>query len=168
MANRNRIEQILLCVFVVLSAFVIGGGLYEMRVVVPLWAHSPPDSAWYWEAQRLANPQYAPNSGLRLWIYLTPIHFLISIATLIAGWKTTGAHRRWLVVSTVIFVLVHVSAFVWFVPVVGQILNSRALGLTAEQVVSKTHWWVTLSWGRFVIGLVGFVAGLKAIRNSER
>jgi len=167
MNTRNLIQHSLLWIFVVLSALVIGGGLYEMRVIVPLWANSPPDSAWYWEAQRLANPQYAPNSGLRFWIYLTPIHFLVSIATLIAGWKTTGAHRRWLVLATVIFILMHMSAFVWFVPAVGQILNSKALGISPEQVVSKTHWWVTLSWGRFVIGLVGFVAGLRALQKEN-
>lgn len=164
----QRIEQALLWIFIVLTALVIGGGLYEMRVVVPLWAHSPPDSAWYWEAQRLVNPQYAPNSGLRLWIYLTPIHFLISIATLLVGWKGVGAHRKWLIISTIIFIVLHATAFVWFVPVVGQILNSRALGLSPEQVMAKTHLWVSLSWVRFVIGLVGFVCGLKALQDSAR
>lgn len=164
MTTHHRIEQTLLWIFVILSAFVIGGGLYEMRVIVPLWANSPPDSAWYWEAQRLANPQYAPNSGLRFWIYLTPLHFLVATATLIAGWKTVGAHRRWLMVSTVIFILLHLSAFVWFVPVVSQILSSRALGLSPERVVSKTQWWVMLSWGRLMISLIGFGCGLRALQ----
>src|SRR5437867_9120858 len=90
MKHTYRIEQTLLWLFVILSALVIGGGLYEMRVIVPLWANSPPDSAWYWEAQRLANPQYAPNSGLRFWIYLTPLHFLISTATLIRSEEHTS------------------------------------------------------------------------------
>src|ERR1051325_6780123 len=110
MTTRHRIEQILLWLFVILSAFVIGGGLYEMRVTVPLWANSPPESAWYWEAQRIANPQYAPQSGLRFWVILTPLHLLVSAATLIAGLKTRGRQRKWLLASTITVILLHLSA----------------------------------------------------------
>lgn len=147
----------------ILLGIAVGAGLYEMRVVVPLWAHSPPESAWYWEAQRTTNPQYTPNSGLRLWVFLTPTHTLLSLATLIAGLKTRGAHRRWLMASTITAFLLHLSAFVWFVPVITEILNSRSLGISPDQVVSKTHMWVTLSWLRFVIGLAAFFAGLRAL-----
>jgi hypothetical protein len=164
MTPRHPIEQTLLWLFVILSALVIGGGLYEMRVIVPLWANSPPDSAWYWEAQRLNVPQYAPNSGLRLWIFLMLAHLLLSIATLIAGWRTRIEHRRWLFISTIAFIVLHVCALVWFVPVITQILNSRSLGLSPEQVVAKTHLWVGLSWVRFSFGVAGFVAGLRALK----
>ncbi|HEY0377753.1 MAG TPA: hypothetical protein VGC87_12580 [Pyrinomonadaceae bacterium] len=66
MTRRIQIEQILLWLFVIFSGIVIGAGLYEMRVTVPLWANSPPESVWYWEAQRIAHPQYAPNAGIRI------------------------------------------------------------------------------------------------------
>ncbi|OLE54712.1 MAG: hypothetical protein AUG51_07085 [Acidobacteria bacterium 13_1_20CM_3_53_8] len=163
MTRRIQIEQILLWLFVILSGIVIGGGLYEMRVIVPLWANSPPESAWYWEAQRIANPQYAPNSGLRFWIFLTPTHLLLSLATLIAGWKTLGDHRKWLFASTIAFIVLHTSALVWFVPTIGEILNSRSLGISPEQVTAKVHMWVTFSWVRAAIGLAAFVAGLRAL-----
>jgi len=161
--HRTQIEEILLWLFVILAAIVIGGGLYEMRVIVPLWSNSPPESAWYWEAQRIANPQYAPNSGLRFWILVTPTHLLLSVATLIAGWKTHGARRKWIFASTIAFIILHISALVWFVPLITQILNSRSLGIPAEQVVAKAHMWVTLSWVRAILGLAAFVAGLRAL-----
>ena len=63
MTQAIKIEQILLWLFVILAGIVIGAGLYEMRVTVPLWAESPPESVWYWEAQRIANPQYVPERG---------------------------------------------------------------------------------------------------------
>ena len=166
MTRRIKIEQILLWVFIILSGIVIGAGLYEMRVTVPLWANSPPESAWYWEAQRIANPQYAPNSGLRFWIFVTPTHLLLSVATLIAGWKTHGDHRKWLFASTIAFIILHTSALLWFVPAIGEILNSRSLGISPEQVITKTHMWVTLSWVRAVFGLAAFVAGLRALAIS--
>src|SRR5215475_14398161 len=164
MRLQYQIEQTLLWIFVILSALVIGGGLYEMCVMVPLWASSPPDSAWYWETQRLSFPQYAPNAGIRFWIYLTPLHFIVSIATLIVGWKTAGWHRTWLAISTIIFIVMHLSAFLWFAPVATQIMNSRSRGISPERVVARTHLWVRLSWARFVIEFVGFLCGLRALQ----
>jgi hypothetical protein len=118
MTRAVRVEQVLLWVFVILAGIVIGAGFYEMRVTVPLWANSPPDSVWYWEAQRIVNLQYAPNSGMRFWIFLTPAHTLA---------------------------------------------RSRELGLSPEEVARTASLWVTLSWFRAPIGLVGFIAGLRAL-----
>src|ERR687886_759671 len=104
MARGVKVEQILLWIFVILSGIVMGAGLYEMRVIVPLWSNSPPESVWYWEAQRIANPQYVPNAGMRLWMFLTPIHLLFALATLVAGLRMKAEHRKWLLISTVIFI----------------------------------------------------------------
>jgi hypothetical protein len=163
MPRRRQIEQILLWLFVILSGIVVGAGLYEMRVIVPLWANAPPASVWYWEAQQIANPQYAPNSGMRLWIFLTPTHLLLAVATLLAGWKLRGEHRKWLLISTIIFIFMHLTAFVWFVPTLKELMKSRELGISPEQVATKAHLWATLSWFRVPVGLVGFIAGLRAL-----
>jgi hypothetical protein len=163
MTRAVRVEQVLLWVFVILAGIVIGAGFYEMRVTVPLWAHSPPDSVWYWEAQRIVNPQYVPNSGARFWIFLTPAHTLLTLATFIAGLKMRGAHRKWVLISTAIFFLMHLTAFVWFVPTINRLARSRELGLSPEEVATTARLWVTLSWFRAPIGLVGFIAGLRAL-----
>jgi hypothetical protein len=163
MSARTRTEQILLWLFVILSGVVVGAGLYEMRVTVPLWANSPPESAWYWEAVRNANPQYVPNSGARFWIFVTPTHLLLSVATLIAGLTTRREHRRWLFASTAIFIILHISALVWFVPTIDAIRASQSLGLSRGWVITRTHLWVSLSWVRASIVIAGFVAGLRAL-----
>jgi hypothetical protein len=161
--RRTQIAQILLWLFVILLGIVIGGALYEMRVTVPLWANSPPESVWYWEMVRNANPQYVPNSGLRFWIFVTPTHTLLTVATLIAGWKIRGEHRKWLFASTIAIIILHASAFIWFVPTIGAIRDSQALGLSREWVIANTNLWVTLSWVRAVFGMAAFVAGLRAL-----
>jgi hypothetical protein len=137
MTQAIKIEQILLWLFVILAGIVIGAGLYEMRVIVPLWAHSPPESVWYWEAQRIANPQYVPNAGERFWVFLSPLHALVALATLFAGLKTRGEHRKWVLISTTIIFLMHLTAFVWFVPTINKLARSRELGLDPAEVASK-------------------------------
>jgi hypothetical protein len=161
--RRTTIAQILLWLFVILLGIAVGAALYEMRVTVPLWANSPPESVLYWETVRNANSQYVPNSGLRFWVFVTPTHTLLAVATLIAGWTTRGEHRKWLFASTIGMIILHASAFIWFVPTINAIRDSQALGLGREWVIAKTHMWVTLSWVRAVLGMAAFVAGLRAL-----
>lgn len=160
-----RVAQILLWIFVVLAALVIGGGLYELRVVIPLWAHAPPESVWQFVQLRNSQPQFTPNAGIRLWIFLTPAHLLISIATLVASLKTRGAHRRWVMLSTGVFIILHLAALFYFVPAIDKIFSSQNSGMSPAEVVSRVHVWVYGTWIRFVMGLGGFVCGLKAIRT---
>ena len=163
MTRRIQIEQTLLWLFVVLAGIVIGAGFYEMRETVPLWAQSPPESVWYWEAQRIANPQYVPNAGTRFWIFVTPAHAILALATFIAGLQMRGKHRKWVLISTAIVFLMHVTAFAWFVPTITRLARSHELGLNPEEVAAKARLWATLSWFRAPIGLAGFIAGLRAL-----
>jgi hypothetical protein len=164
MPTGHRIEQLLLWLFVILAAIVIGGGLYEMRVVVPLWAQAPPESVWKFASERVNNPLYTPNSGLRFWIYVTPLHLLVSIVMIFVGLKTRGAHRRFVLMAAAIFALLHLSALLYFVPAIDKILTSQNSGMNPAEVVSRVHAWVYGSWLRFAIGLVGLICGLRAMQ----
>lgn len=167
MTRRMKSEQALLWVFVLLSAIVVGAGFYEMRVTVPTWTHSPPESVWFWEQQRAVDPRYVPDSGIRFWIYLTPLHLLLSLVMLGVGWTSRSAHRTWIIVSAAFFAVLHLSAFVWFVPVLRQLATSQADGLSGAVVASKARLWLALSWIRAPLGVFGFIAALKAFRQGS-
>jgi H+/Cl- antiporter ClcA len=95
MTGRTRVTRALLWLFVILLGIEIGAGLYEARVIVPLWADSPPESAWLWEAHREANPRLAPDAGRGFWMFATPSLGLAALVTLMAGRKARGEQRRW-------------------------------------------------------------------------
>jgi len=160
----NRIEPILLWIFVILAAIVLGGGLYELRVVIPLWAHSPPESAWEFAALRVTSPQYTPNAGVRFWLLVTPAHLLISVATLVASWKTNRKHLRWVILATVPFIVLHLAALLYFVPALDRIFNSRNLNMSPDEVVSRVHLWVNGTWVRFAFVFGAFLCGLRALQ----
>jgi len=164
MTTALRAEQMLLWIFTILCAIVIGGALYEMRVIVPLWAQVPPESVWEFASQRANNPLYTPNSGIRFWIFITPLHLLISIVTFFVALKTRGARRRWLLVASAIFAVMHLSALLYFVPALDKLLTSRAANMDPAEVVSRVRWWVNLSWGRFVFGFIGLLSALRALQ----
>jgi hypothetical protein len=164
MSISHRLEPILLWIFVILAAIVIGGGLYELRVIIPLWAHAPPESVWEFAALRVTQPQYTPNAGVRFWLLVTPLHLLISFATLVTSWKTRPRHRRWVIFATVIFIVMHVAALVYFVPAINKLFDSRNLNMSPDEVVSRVQLWVKGTWLRFVTGLVGLLCGLRALQ----
>jgi hypothetical protein len=64
-----------------------GAGIYETRVLVPLWSASPPESVAAFFAQPMR-----PDSGRRLWIFLTPLTGIVCIVNLILALLTKADH----------------------------------------------------------------------------
>ncbi len=71
------LPEILLWLFVLNLGITLGAGLYEMRVVVPLWASAPPASIGH------------PDSGRRFWAFVTtgPLT-LLCLANLYYAWRS--------------------------------------------------------------------------------
>ena len=164
MTIHHRIEQLILWLFVILAAIVIGGGLYEMRVVVPLWAHAPPESVWRFASERVNHPVDTPNAGLRFWIFITPLHLLVSLVMFFVGLKTRGAHRRFVLIAAAIFAVLHLSALLYFVPAIDKLFTSQNAGLSPAEVTARVQAWVYGSWLRFAIGFVGLICGFRAMQ----
>ena len=67
-------HDIALWLLVISLGIQTGAGLFETRVLVPLWASSPPQSVLAYLAVTIR-----PDSGHRLWIFLTPLTGIISL-----------------------------------------------------------------------------------------
>ncbi len=50
MTQRTRISQLFLRLFVTFLSFEAGAGLYETRVLIPLWSASPPETVRNWDS----------------------------------------------------------------------------------------------------------------------
>jgi len=151
---------------VILTGIQMGGGLYETRVIVPLWSASPPESVWRWQELRVANPLYTPDSGGRFWIYATPTLALVAIALLIVGWKTTGTRRNWLLAATISMVVMIAATFVFFVPTLFTLFGPHSRELDPEKLQTLTRLWVTLNWVRGAVCLFAWLAALKALQGK--
>jgi hypothetical protein len=141
----------------------IGAGLYEARVIVPLWSAAPPQSVWEWNALQAATPQFSIDAGRRFWIYTTPTIGLLSIAALISGWRTRPEHHKWLVAATATAFVVVVATFVYFVPTLMELMRARPDGANAEVIGAKAHLWVMLNWVRAAVYVAAWLCGLRAL-----
>ena len=88
-----------------------GSAIFEARVLVPLWADDPPASLTAFHAQ----PR-KPDSGRRLWMFLTPTTALISLFNLVMALMSHEAMRGWWIASSGTIVVIVGVTFAYFVP----------------------------------------------------
>lgn len=136
-----------------------GAGLYETRVLVPLWASAPPQSVLAY----FTNP-LRPNSGRRFWIVLTPVVGIVSLVNLIAAWQSGGPLRLWWLGASGASVVVVAVTFGYFVPALLGL--ARAGERSAEEVARAVRWWVGLNWVRVAVLVGAWLAALKALTYS--
>lgn len=153
----------LLWAFTILMGLDLGAGLYEARVNVAGWSTAIVDRTPDGDAYM----RFAPRAGDRWWMFLTPLLAIVTIATLIAGLRTSGAARRWIIGSAALELLVVVSTFAWFVPNIIQLM-SHFRDLPPDAVASKARAWVSLNWVRAVLTMAAWLGALKAMTLSEQ
>lgn len=152
---RGRVGWILLWLLVLMLGIEIGAGIFETRVLVPLWSSSPPDSILTYDTQTLR-----PDTGRHFWIYATPFLGLVSFANLFPAWQNSGARRRWWLFGAGLTLLVVISTFAYFVPALGKI--HRANEFPADEIISTTLWWVRLNYLRVAALILAWLSALRA------
>ena len=152
MTTRERITYTLLWLSVLVWGCMLGGIIYEMLVVVPVWSAAPPESMAV-----MMHPRYPIVPG-RMWIPFSNLHTLISIAVLIAAWNQRP-RRMWLLFAVAIVILSHIMQFGYFWP------TNRAMAgsdVSPVEAASMANQWGTVNWFRVGYIAAGFLAALRA------
>jgi hypothetical protein len=157
----NEFTTIALWAFTILLGLDIGAGLFEARVNAAGWSAAitsrTPDGEAYM--------RFGPNAGQRWWMFVTPTLALVTIATLIAGFRTTGPVRPWILAGAGLQLLVLVSTFGWFMPNIIRLLT-RYHELPPEFVAARTATWNALNWVRAAVSSAAWLAALRAMTLS--
>jgi hypothetical protein len=138
-----------------------GAGIYETRVVVPLWGDDPPASLTAFHAQ----PR-KPDSGRRLWMILTPITTLISLFNLVLALLSRDAMRGWWIAASAASVFVMAVTFAYFVPEL--ISFARTSAQPPANVAPRVRRWVALNYVRAVTLIAAWLAALQAFSMCSR
>jgi len=133
----------------------LGAGIFETRVLVPLWAADPPASVSAYFTQ-----QRRPDSGKRLWMILTPVTAIISLLNLVLAFSSAESWRLWWLVAASCSVAVMVATFAYFVPVLRYL--ERVAAVPPEAVAGKVRTWVVLNYLRAAVLVVAWIAALRA------
>ena len=143
----------LLWLFIIFLGIAFGAGLYESRVVVPMWTSDPPAS--------LASP----DSGRRFWAFVTtgPLT-LLTVANLVAALRTQGPARGWWLTAAIVTLVERAATFGYFIPTIIRLQRKPTLTQTAVRTALAR--WVRLNYVRNTLTLVAWFAALKVLAMS--
>ncbi len=150
-----HLPAIALWALVIALGLQTGAGIYETRVIVPLWSASPPESVIAFVSQSMR-----PDSGRRFWIFLTPLTGVICLLNLILALLTKTGHGAYWLTASALGIAVIIVTFAYFVPVLLKL--PEASKRPPDEVQSTVRLWVRLNYVRAVVLIAAWLAALKA------
>lgn len=162
MSRSAQLTRIFLWISVIAWGLLVGGKLFDLRVLVGAWSASPPES--------LSLLPYGPRFPVDTGEFFFPssVALLVcSIGGLIAGWKTPWNFRVLLAVPAVMLFVTLVFTVLWFWPA------NAALWAVAKgapdamtdptQIAELVRRWVAYDWLRVAVGMLGFICCIRAL-----
>lgn len=153
------LARIALWLLVILLGLELGAGLYETRIVVPLWSAGVP------ETLAEGNPfgRVAIDAGMRLWAILTSAVALLAVVALVLGFWAAAPQRGWQIAAAIIELLVVAATLGYFRPVLIRLFMGHGAGLSRSEIVAIVNRWVMLSRVRVVVSLIAWLVALYAL-----
>ena len=154
---------LMLFVFAFIIGIETGAASFVTVVVFPIWASSA-------EAARGWVPEmpYILEEG-DFFMYASSLSMLTSVITLIAGWKAPPPLRKWIMISTIGFIIIFIWSVLYFVPIQDTTLKGDAsAGLSVEKLELKLRTFVQLNYIRVAMlyGVLG--SALYALRIAPK
>ena len=162
MSGRMRVTRVFLWVSVLAWGILLGGKLFDLRVLVGAWSASPPES--------LNLLPYGPRFPVDTGDYFFPSSVALLVCSfggLIAGWNTPWRFRVLLALPALMLLVTLIFTVLWFWPANGALWAVASGAPNAIQdrgeVIRLVNQWVTYDWLRVADGAVGFVSSVRAI-----
>jgi hypothetical protein len=161
---RDRILIVCLWLSVLAMSTWVGGTLYQMLVIVPMWSASPPESV-------IAFFQGTDYNRTIFHFFGPP--FMVArnlpvLAALVAGWHLPR-HRRALLIAVAAFTVFGVIfTFLYVYPINAVLFEEAGAGRSASEIRELASAWILRDRIRFAVGLIGFAAVLHAFRLPLR
>lgn len=158
MKIRNRIAQISLWLAVIGLSVWVGGTLYQMLVIVPMWNSSPPESV----------RAFFLGTGYNetIWNFFGP-PFMIArnaplLSALLFAWHLPQ-HRKWLLLAALCMAFGVVFTLAYIYPINEALFAQAGGNRSSEEIQAMARQWVIADRVRFGVGCVGFLASLRAL-----
>jgi len=149
------VSTILLWLFVINLGIAFGAGLYEHRIVVSRWIRPPAAKSVEWDAAAARQD----DTGRRFWGFVTtgPLT-LLTLASLVAAWRSAGAVRGWWLAAAVTALADRLFTFSYFIPTMVKLMG----GTDAATAAARAQRWANLNYLRHALVLVAWLASLRA------
>jgi len=155
--------HLMLFIFAFIMGIETGAASFVMVVVFPVWASSA-EAARGW----LPEMPYHLEEG-DFFKFASSLSMLSAMITLIAGWRAPAPIRKWILISTIGFIIVFVWSMLYFVPMQDTTLKGVAnIQLSDAELESKLQTFAQLNYIRVTMLYIIFGCALHAVRLSHR
>jgi hypothetical protein len=148
----------LLWLFVVNLGLACGAGLYESRVMVPLWFTPAEGGDTHWDAGAARRA----DVGRRFWVHLTTLPLTaLTLASLAAAWRMPPGVRAWWLGAAAAALLDRATTFAYFLPAMVRLMGGERG--TAQDATARARRWARLGHLRQAMPLTAWLAALVAL-----
>jgi hypothetical protein len=151
---------IILFLFIINLGTAFGAGIYETRIVLPLW-FSKGEKGYRVNTKAIQEIE----TGRKFWGFVTTMPLtLLTIANLIAALQSQGAIHDWWLVAAVITFIERVGTFAFFIPTA--IKLEKADTLSPSSIHGLVSLWTRLNYVRNILTLIAWATALRALLLS--
>lgn len=157
-AGPSRFGEIALWLFVINLGIVLGAGLFEGRIVIPDWIGTASDGTAHWNAAQARQD----DTGRSFWAFVStgPLTIL-TIANLVAGWRSGPGMRRWWFGAAAIAAVERLTTLGYFIPTMIGLMEAT----DSPEAVASAERWAALNNVRHLLVLAALVGALKAFAS---
>jgi hypothetical protein len=152
-------SRLVVLLFVIVLGMDIGAGLYESRVVVPLWSRDVPGTL----AAGDPYGRVAVAAGMRFWAFVTPAVGLLAVVSLGFGLVAPQPRLTWQVAASAIELCAFTMTMLYFKPTLMRLFLGHGTGMSNAAVVATVRRWIVWNWVRVGLSLVAWGAALRAL-----
>jgi hypothetical protein len=153
-----NIPEILLLLFIVNLGIAFGGGLYETRIVLPLWFGKLANGSYEANGEAMRNI----DTGRKFWGFVTTVPLtLITITNLVFAFRAPSPSHGWWLVAAVIILFERIGTFVFFIPSAIRLQHSERFppAKTSRMIL----WWMRMNYLRNALTFAGLLLALKTL-----
>lgn len=153
----SSLSAFLLALFILNLGSAFGAGLYETRIILPLWFHKSAESGY----RVNMNAIHEIDTGRKFWAFVTtgPLT-LLTLANLVVAWQSQSTGRAWWLAAVLITLIERTATFSFFIPTVVKL--QRANQLPSSIVSRLITAWIWLNHVRNGLTLLACLAALRA------
>jgi len=153
----NFTEIILICT-IINNGIALGAGLYEARMVTPLWFNKQHNGHY---TVNFGNMQ-SIDSGRKFWGFVTtgPLTLLM-ITNVVLAFQSQQPLHNWWVIAAIILLAERLATFTFFIPTA--IKLQKAKGLPPVKTSMLVIWWMRLNYVRNGLTFAALLVFIKAL-----
>jgi len=150
--------EILLVLLIINLGMVFGAGLYEIRIVLPLWFNKSGEGNYYVNFDNMQRI----DTGRKFWGFVTTIPLtLLTIVNLVFACKAAAPLYGWWFSATLIILLERIGTFTFFIPTA--IKLQKGENLPVAKTSNMIFWWLRINYVRNALTFAALLIALKAL-----